>query len=80
MATADLIKEFYVLPAYRRGAGDLSPVRRGQSSEVDRGQTNDLLLSLMLFDCAVDITSEMILFEDAVTTRLAIPAFTFPRC
>ncbi len=40
-------------------------------------QTNDVLLSLMLFDCAVDITSNTILFRDAVTTRLAIPGVIF---
>ena len=64
MATADLIKEFYVLPAYRAAAlaifRQFAAVSRARLIEA---QTNDVLLSLMLFDCAVDITSETILFR-----------------
>ncbi len=44
----DVIKEFYVLPAY--GAA-----------------------TLLLFDCAVDLASERILFADAFTTNHAVP-------
>ena len=38
-----------------------------------RAQTNDRLLMLMLYDCATDITSDTILFADAVTTHLPCP-------
>jgi RimJ/RimL family protein N-acetyltransferase len=80
LATADLIKEFYVLPGYRAAAlaifREFAAVSRARLIEA---QTNDVLLSLMLFDCAVDITSETILFEDAVTTSLAMPGITFRR-
>jgi GNAT superfamily N-acetyltransferase len=74
----DLIKEFYVLPAHRAMAlpifRQLVAVTRARVIEA---QTNDVLLSLMLFDCAHDITSETILFQDAVTTNLEMPGVIF---
>jgi GNAT superfamily N-acetyltransferase len=76
----DLIKEFYVLPAYRTTA--LPIFRRFAAisrAKVIEAQTNDVLLSLMLFDCAVDITSDVILFYDGFAPRLANPGVTFRR-
>src|SRR5262249_6220326 len=52
--------------------------RRGQSSQDHQG-ANDILLTLMLFDCASQIQSETILFHDAFTTRLAAGGGTFRR-
>ena len=40
-------------------------------------QTNDVLLTLMLYDCATEITSDTIVFHDALTTHLDIPGVTF---
>ena len=76
--TRDLIKEFYVLPTHRRLA--LSIFRRLAAvthARLIEAQTNDVLLSLMLFDCAQGITSETILFRDAVTTDLESPGVIF---
>jgi GNAT superfamily N-acetyltransferase len=74
----DMIKEFYVLPAYRglslRMFRRLIEVSRARRIEV---QTNDILLTLMLYDCATEITSDRIVFHDALTTSLAIPGATF---
>lgn len=70
----EIIKEFYVLSAYRAAA--LPLFRRLIAASEARwieAQTNDVLLTLLLFDCAVDLTSERILFADAYTTNHAPP-------
>jgi GNAT superfamily N-acetyltransferase len=76
----DTVVEFYVLPAHRGAAlplfRQLVAVSRARSIEA---QTNDLLLTLMLFDCAGRIQSEKVLFRDAFTTSLALPGATFRR-
>jgi GNAT superfamily N-acetyltransferase len=73
----DMIREFYVLPALRGSAPpmfrrliEVSGARRIEA------QTNDVLLTLMLYDFATEITSDRILFHDALTTNLAIPGAT----
>ena len=71
----DVIKELWVR---REARGDALPlfrelVRASGARRVE-AQTNDVLLSLMLHDCAIDVTSETILFADAVTTTLAAPS------
>jgi GNAT superfamily N-acetyltransferase len=74
----DMIREFYVLPAHRGSAvpmfRDLVEASRARRIET---QTNDVLLTLMLYDCATGITSDRILFHDALTTNLAIPGASF---
>ncbi len=76
--TRDMIKEFYVLPTYRAMA---LPIFRRlvavTGAKLIEAQTNDVLLSLMLFDCAGGITSETILFRDAVATNLEMPGVVF---
>jgi GNAT superfamily N-acetyltransferase len=74
----DLIKEFYVLPVYRAMA---LPIFRRLAAVTGakriEAQTNDVLLSLMLFDCAQAITSPTILFRDAATTDVTMPGVIF---
>jgi GNAT superfamily N-acetyltransferase len=74
----DMVREFYVAPVYRgsalaifRGLIDVSKARRITA------QTNDVLLTLMMYDCAREITSEAVIFHDALTTCLTIPGATF---
>jgi len=68
----ETIKEFYVLPAFRREAlplfRELATVAEARWIET---QTNDSLLSLMLFDCATELASETVLFADGGTTDRA---------
>jgi GNAT superfamily N-acetyltransferase len=70
----DTVIEFSLLPGYRAAA--LPIFRRlleaSRATHV-RAQTNDRLLLLMLYDCATKITSDTILFADALTTHLACP-------
>ncbi len=73
----DMIREFYVLPALRGSA--LSMFRRlieVSGARRIEAQSNDVLLTLMLYDCATEITSDRILFHDALTTNLDVPGAT----
>jgi len=74
----DLIREFYVLPAYRGAALKLFR-RLIETSKATRieVQTNDVLLTLMLYDLATKITSDRILFHDALTTSLSASGANF---
>lgn len=74
----DTVVEFFVLPD-RRGAAlplfrRVVAVSRAGRIEV---QTNDTLLTLMLFDCATDIRAEAVLFDAGFSTRLAVPGAIF---
>ena len=68
------VNEFHVLPEFR---GDALPLLRAllETSEASRlrVQTNDPLALLLLYDCATEIESEIILFADAGTTQLPSP-------
>ena len=70
----DTLKELYVLPPDR---GDALPLVRqlvaASGARWIEAQTNDPLLLLMLHDCAADVSSETILFDDGATTALAAP-------
>jgi GNAT superfamily N-acetyltransferase len=74
----DTVDEFFLIPDYHAAA---LPLFR-QLLEVShatkiRAQSNDPLLMLMLYDCARNITSDTILFEDEFTTHLTCPAGVF---
>ena len=76
----DLIKEYYILPVHRAAACHLFRrfVEAAGAKSIE-AQTNDTLLTMMLFDCAVGLKSETILFRDAHTTNLSIKSVTFRR-
>lgn len=71
----DTVDEFYTFPAYRAAALPMfhQLLEVSRATRV-RAQSNDRLLLLMLYDCATNITSEAILFEDAFPTHLTCPA------
>ena len=74
----DMVKEFYVLPALRGSA--LPMFRRLVEASGARrieGQTNDVLLTLMFYDFAADITSDTVVFHDGLTTGLPAPGVIF---
>lgn len=67
----DRVMEFHTLPDVRAAALPMFRELLAVSGATHiEAQTNIPLLTLMLFDCARNITSDTILFEDAVTTRL----------
>jgi GNAT superfamily N-acetyltransferase len=74
----DMIREFYVLPAYRGRALPLfrQLIATSQALRIE-AQTNDVLLTLMLYDCATEIASDTVVFHDALTTSFGIPGAAF---
>jgi GNAT superfamily N-acetyltransferase len=72
------VMEFYVLPAHRPSALTLfhALLRASRATQI-QSQTNDTLLTLMLYDCARNIQSRTILFHDARETSLTLPGVTF---
>ncbi len=72
------VMEFYVLPHVRSEALSLFRefVAFSQATQIE-AQTNMPLMLTMIYDCAIDITAESILFEDAFVTHLACPDGVF---
>jgi GNAT superfamily N-acetyltransferase len=70
----DIAKEFFVRPPFR---GMALPLFRqlliASGARSIEAQTNDALLSLMLYDCAGDLTTGTILFADAIATKHPAP-------
>lgn len=76
----DTIIEYYVAPADRAAA--LPLFRRliaVSGARAVESQTNDTLLTLMLYDCAERIEAGKVLFHDMRTTNLSVPGATFRR-
>lgn len=74
----ETVTEFYVLPAHR--GRSLPLFRRFVEASGTRSievQSNDLLLTHMLYDCASGIESNVVLFEDTITTNFSAPGAFF---
>jgi GNAT superfamily N-acetyltransferase len=70
----DTVKEFYVRRPMRRFALPLFRLLvETAGGRTIEAQTNDVLMTLMLFDCATSWQSETILFHDALLTTLPAP-------
>jgi Acetyltransferase (GNAT) family len=72
------LMEFYTLPAVR---GAALPMCRellavSQATHIE-AQTNMPLMLMMLYDCAKNITTESLLFQDAFTSNLQCPSGVF---
>jgi GNAT superfamily N-acetyltransferase len=74
----DFITEFYVLPIHRGSALPLFRrlIEVSQAKNIE-AQTNDILLTLMLYDCAATIERHAVVFRDGFTTNLAVAGATF---
>jgi GNAT superfamily N-acetyltransferase len=76
----DVVVEFYVLPAHRGAALPLFRRLAAESgARAVEAQTNDVLLTLLLLDCARGVEPGKVLFHDAATTHLAVAGATFRR-
>jgi GNAT superfamily N-acetyltransferase len=76
----EAVIEFYVLPEHRGVALSLfKQLLSVSGAKRIEAQTNDVLLTLLLYDCADRIDSDTVLFHDAVTTHLVVPDATFRR-
>lgn len=76
----DIVTEFYLLPIHRGAAKslfrDLVQMSGAKRIEV---QTNDILLTLLLYDFAEQIVPEAVLFEDVFTSNLPASGAIFRR-
>jgi ribosomal protein S18 acetylase RimI-like enzyme len=72
------VMEFYVVPAFRPAALSLFHhlLKTSHATHI-QSQTNDTLLTLMLYDCAHSIKSAGVLFHDKVQTNLSSPGVVF---
>lgn len=74
----DTIFEFYLLPAYRKSAHLVFPLFHAASgATLVECQTNDTLLSSLLYSFTTNIQAEAILFDEHYTTALTVPGVTF---
>lgn len=72
------IFEFYMIPAYRKLASAFFPQLISVSGvQYIESQSNDFLLSSMLFEFGENIAADTILFEDHVATQYSIPSAAF---
>jgi len=70
----DTVFEFFVIPPFRRKASEL--FRRlllASEAGLIECQSNDLLLSSMLFEFCPSVSADVVLFEDHAVTRLSVP-------
>jgi GNAT superfamily N-acetyltransferase len=74
----DAIFEYYLLPPFRKYASSIFPLFHTVSSAIYiECQSNDLLLTSMLYEFTENIIAEAILFEDHYTTVLHVPGVVF---
>ena len=78
LAHRDTVFEFYLLPPFRNTCGDifqkLAIISKAKYVET---QSNEFLLTSMLFEYTENIYSDVILFEDASETTFELPDLTF---
>jgi GNAT superfamily N-acetyltransferase len=77
----DTVFEFYVIPPFRRHASALfrELLSASNASHIEC-QSNDLMLSAMLFEFGQNINADVALFEHHTTTRHVLPgALVRPR-
>jgi GNAT superfamily N-acetyltransferase len=70
----DTIFEFFVIPPYKKFAGSLfRELISSSGARYIECQSNDLLLSAMLYEFSQDIRSDVVLFERHSVTEFKIP-------
>ncbi len=78
LSKRDAIFEFYLMPEWRNSAsGIFEKLIRISRATIIECQTNDFLLSSMLFEFAHHISSDVLLFKDGRVTFLEIPGAIF---
>ena len=74
----DTVFEYFVLHPYRKNSSALFRKLLAESNaEYIECQSNDLLLSSMLFEFSTSVKSEVVLFEDHAVTEHIVPGATF---
>jgi len=74
----DRVFEFYVIPPFRRQASFLfRELLAAAQARLIECQSNDPMMSSMLFEFACNINSEVVLFEHHATTNIEFPGAVF---
>jgi hypothetical protein len=77
----DAIFEFFIIPPFRKMSGIIfSELVRSSEVIFIECQSNDFLLSSMLYEFSQNIHSDVILFEDDKVTEYTMPEVIFRRC
>jgi len=78
LSQRDAIFEFYLLPSYRdRTSVIFQQLIKASQAIFIECQSNSVLITSMLYEFAVKISSDVILFEDGPITTLDIPGAIF---
>ncbi len=76
----DSIFEFYIIKPYRKFASAIfSKFHSASGAPFIECQSNDLLLTQMLYEFSKDINAEAILFEESFQTHFHIPDVVFEK-
>ncbi len=74
----DTVFEFFVMRPFRKTASALlRQLLAASGAEYIECQSNDLLLSSMLFEFSTSVKSEVVLFEDHAVTEHTLPGAVF---
>ncbi len=74
----DTIFEFFLVPPYQKFASRIFPELIAASAvKLIECQSNEFLLTSMLYEFAQNIRSEVVLFEDHVVTEHTVPGVVF---
>lgn len=74
----EAIFEFYLMPAWRKNASAIfEKLISVSGTTYIECQSNDLLLSSMLYEFGQNISSDVVLFEDGPVTTLQVAGATF---
>jgi GNAT superfamily N-acetyltransferase len=78
LSLRDAIFECYMIPAYQKNARDVfAALLSTCDAKYIECQSNDLLLSQLLYEFSDQISSDTILFGDHVVTHWDLPGFSF---
>jgi hypothetical protein len=78
LAKREAIFEFYLMPAWRKNVSTVfEKLIATSGSTYIECQSNDLLLSSMVYEFGQDISSDVILFKDGPVTTLEVAGATF---
>jgi GNAT superfamily N-acetyltransferase len=70
----DTVFEFFVVPPFRRKASELfRQLLLASEAGLIECQSNDLLLSSMLYEFSTSVSADVVLFEDHAVTKLSVP-------
>ncbi len=76
----DAVFEFYVIPSFRKISSHIfSELVEGSGANFIECQSNDFLLSSMLYEFAENIYADVVLFDDSILTEYSIPEVVFRR-